>query len=217
MPMGHFGKTPFGDNLYRIVYAQSRRHLVGGRWVDGELGYHWVEKYPQIQAAWILERWHSAMEYTGCSQTQWDSTYVDPNSGWLLLGPYPSRGEYDMVWQFEQGVDADSLDKIIAAINHGRTRSYEEIRRWHKADYEKDQLSVKNASRDEICDVITAFGNAPMSSARVSRGTKTAAILRSAEELGLPTPAAPRRPARGPLQISSTLLAGGGRPQQPGA
>src|ERR1035441_2170118 len=108
-PMSQYGKTPYGDNLYRIVFRDSRRHLVGGTWPDGGSGYHWVPKYRARDSAWIVGRGRPE----SMTKLQWDTQLIDPISGWLLLGPYPARGDYELVWEFDRGVDSDSLDRIV--------------------------------------------------------------------------------------------------------
>lgn len=206
--MGQYGKTPFGDPLYRIIFRDSRRHLVGGRWPDGTQEYRWVPKYERVRAVWILERWYAAMEFTHMSKLKWDCTMVDPVSGWLILGPYPTRGEYDLVWEFDQGVDNDSLEKIIGAINRGRDRSFEEIRQFHKGEYAQEERDTQREGYAEIRDAMTAFGSAPIASSRLGRGTKTREMVRTANELGLPMPQAGGGRNVGPLQISTSLIAG---------
>lgn len=212
IPMGGYGKNLYGDNLYRIVLTASRRHLVGGSWAGEGCGYHWVPRYRHVKAAWILERWHSAYEFTRMTRAQWDATMVDPLSGWLLLGPYPSRGDYELSWEFDAGVDSDNLATIIGAIERGRERSFEDVRGFHKAEYEQEEKDTRRLAREEIRDAVSAWGNAPMSAGRHGRGTKTAPIQYSAEELGLRRPRGTRRPigpvARGIAQ-RSVLMAGG--------
>ena len=203
-PMKRFGVNPYGENLYRIVLTTSRRHLVGGCWPDGEVAYHWVQKYRMVKAAWILERWNSPLEFTRMSKTQWDTTMIDPVSGWLLLGPYPARGEYDLAWEFDQGVAADSLDNIIGALERGRSRSFQDCRDTVAAEYAQEDKDQRRESGAEIRDCLRAFGNAPISAGRFGRGTKTAPELRSAEELGLPVPQQ-RRPANLP-GLTSTMF-----------
>ena len=217
-PMGKYGQNPFGENLYRIVFRQSRRHLVGGEWaasrkLDGTLepggtGYHWVPKYPTIKAAWILERWRPE----SLTKSQWDRDMVDPISGWLLFGPYPSRGDYDLVWEFDQGVAADSLDTIVAfAENEKPRRSFQDLRDRLQSSYDAESREMRTTAYEDIRDGMTAFGTAPMSAGKFGRGTKTAAPVITAEEARLPTPR--RLPAGngariGELQVSNSLSAG---------
>ena len=187
-PMGKYGKNPYGENLYRIVLADSRRHLVGGCYSGEGNAYHYRPKYRNCNG-WVLERWRSALEATQMTRLQWDTQMVDPASGWLLLGPYPARGEYEKVWEFDHGVDSDNLDKIIATVEHNRNDlSFEDVRRMHKAEYAAEEKAHRTAAYEEIRDCMTAWGGSPLAGAHVRRGTKTTPELRTAEELGLPLP-----------------------------
>lgn len=203
-PMRRFGTNLYGDALYRIVFTESRRHLVGGCWPDGHMGYHWVPKYRAIQSPWILERWYTPEQYCKMSRRKWETERVDPISGWPLQ-PYPDRGEYDLVWEFDQGPTVDNLEAIVGAIEQARARSFQDVRDAHMADYAYEEKETRANGYLELRDDMTAFGSAPIASRLVGRGTKTRPDLLSANELGLPMP----RPGKGlgQLQMSSTLLA----------
>jgi hypothetical protein len=186
--MRKFGVNLYGDPLYRIVLASSVMHLVGGQWPDGTRAYRWVPRYRNPRSQWILEAWAPAR----ISQREWDS-YADPITGWPLLGPYPSRGEYECAWEFDKGVDADNLETIIGAIEKGRNRSFQDVRDFAAKEYAQEQSAMRSARDAEIRDSFTAFGVLPKafsSMSGVSRGTKTLPELRSANELGLPIPGA---------------------------
>lgn len=204
-PMSRFGKTPYGDNLYRIVFRDSRRHLVGGRWPDGTSGYHWVPKYRSIDAPWIMERWRPE----SLTKSQWDRDMVDPVSGWLLLGPYPSRGDYELVWEFDKGVDSDSLDRIVAFVENERgRRSFQDLRDRASGEYEADTREMDAARYGEIREAMTAFGGAPLSYGRHGRGTKTADPVLTAEQVGMPVPKRGGGRQIGALNVSNSLSAG---------
>ena len=192
LPMRKYGLNPYGEPLYRIVFKDTRYHLVGGFWWDtGETAYHWVPKYDQVKSPWILERWYTASEFTRMSQSQWDSTMVDPISGWLTLGPYPSRGEYDLAWEFQGGLEISSsdVDRIVGAVEVGRRRSFQEVRDANSAEYEKEDRDTRASAESEIRDAVRPFGMAPISSLTgVARGSKTLPEMKTAEELGLPVP-----------------------------
>src|SRR5271166_389493 len=89
MPMGRFGHNPYSGNMYRIVFAPSRRHLVCGTWPDGSNHASYVKRYGNLGEQWIMERWLPAMEYAKCSKETWDRDF-------LILGPWPERGEYEL-------------------------------------------------------------------------------------------------------------------------
>ena len=216
VPMARFGQNPHGENLYRIVLASSRRHLVGGAWhktcpdcegsggigeargrckrcdgigrLQNEQAYHWVPKYRSLKNAWILEKWRSAFEVHRMTKEQWDLTMVDPVSGWLLLGPYPSRGEYELAWVFDKGVDADNIDQVIGALNKGRDRTFGQVREAHAKEYAAEEKEIDDGLYGAHREAYSAYGSRPFSSSRVHGGTKTAPPMRTAQELGLPIP-----------------------------
>lgn len=185
IPMKRFGLNPYGEPRYRVVLAPSVARLVGGQWPDGTLGYRWSVPLSYRDKNWILETW----DHCRMSQREWDSM-VEPFSGWPVNGPYPTRGEYYFSWEFKygEGVFASDLERIIGAIEKGRSRSFQQVRQAMMEEYQKEEKDWKQAASDEVRDACTAFGVAPISSSRVSRGTKTAPALRTAQELGLPLP-----------------------------
>lgn len=181
LSMAVYGQNQYAENLYRVVFAESRRHLVGGQWGNGSeksggTGYHWVPKYKHIKG-WILERWDTAR----MSQREWDTTMIDPKSGWLVLGPYPSRGEYELAYEF--GIDnvgmivipnRSMVDRAVGATERGRDRSFQDIQDAHKSEYAQEEKESSRERFDEIRDCAPAFGTlSAISSHGVSRGTKT--------------------------------------------
>lgn len=214
LPMRRFGLNPFGELRYRIVLATSVHQLVGGQWPDGSRGYRQSVPLSYRDKGWILEAW----DWCRMTPREWDSM-IEPFSGWPVRGPFPARGEYYLAWEFERGLgiwDSD-VERIIGAIETGRGRSFGEVRKAMAEEYQNEERRSKQEASDEIRDACTAFSVAPFSSSGVSRGTKTAPELRSAQELGLPIP------RRGPkvskstsrrtfdvrdAQITSTLLTG---------
>src|SRR4249920_2040494 len=88
--MSRFGQNPFGENKWRIVWAPSRRSLVHGAGMKPQ----WIVTHQHAGNAWILEKWLSAYEFTKCTAEVW-------NMSLTLLGPYPSRGEYELAHLFQ--------------------------------------------------------------------------------------------------------------------
>lgn len=182
-----FGKNPHGQPMFRIVFAPSRRHLVCGQWPDGANCARWVEKYflgreRSERDVWIMERWISAEEFTGGkTPAQWNS---DPNAN--ILGPYPDRGEYEICHEFAFGTPTDaSLDRLIPAIMR-RHRMYDQMLAIRdEADREKKAIDSQKDSM--IRDWLPAFGTRPFSGYGGGRSQKSAPVIRTAEELGLPT------------------------------
>ena len=178
-----YGVNPFQENLFRIVFAPSRRYLVFGDWPNGERGARWQPKYDYLGNTWILERWKSAHDFTGgLKPEQWDR---DPK--WNILGPYPSRGEYELCHVFEASSPTDAnLDKLVMWIQEGDKRSYWENRTACQNEMDAEQKSTDSTMTDIIKNSMSAFGVRPMVGYGGGRGSKSKPILKSANELGLP-------------------------------
>jgi hypothetical protein len=183
--MRRFGVNPYNEPLYRIVFASSRRHLVYGTWPDGSQKASWVRKYFQVGDQWIMERWLAPQEYARMSKEQW-------NREMLILGPYPDRGEYEICHTFETSTPDDaSLEKLISWIEAGRHVSLAEKTTFQREDAEREAKAVSNQQDDMIRNRLRHFG--AVSGYGGGRGELCAPILRTAEELGLPTVGGKRR------------------------
>lgn len=187
MPMSRFGKNPYGENLYRIVLASSRKSLVFGKWNEaGTPRAKYCATYPQIPAEeWILEKWLSAFEFAGVTLQQWND---DP--GLLSLGPYPSSGTYQMCGNTGFHPEQVNIEKLIQLVDAGSKYSWAEKLTACRNQATKEEIE-RSCLRDAIIrDALPAFGHAPFSQVSTGRGGagKTSPVLRSANELGLPVP-----------------------------
>lgn len=184
--MARFGQNPFGENKWRIVHAPSRRSLVHGH------GYkpQWLPTYPQAGNHWVLEKWLSAHDFTKCDAETW-------NMSLTLLGPYPSRGEYELAHVFDPYPQGE-VGKLIQMIEAGRERysAYENSVSL-RAEAEKEELAGKRYREAVIRNALPAFGAAPMSGPGGGRGTKTFDLPLTAQQAGLPTGAGHIRQRQG--------------------
>jgi hypothetical protein len=204
MSLDRYGLNPFGDPLWRIVFAASRMMLVGGEWPDGAIEYRWRPTYRHITdqcycghgcaigackeaPVWVLERWMSGRDFTGGqSERQWDLMYRQP-CGLLLKGPYPSRGDYQWAHTFTCAVADANLDWLISVIEKARTKTWQDNLDACRADYEADTASRRSRMDAIIRNALPAFlDRAMVGAGGHGRGTKTAPILKTAEELRLP-------------------------------
>ena len=76
-PMARFGLTPAGAPMWRIVFTDSVKRLIGGRWPDGKEEYRLARVYtgPGAKGKWVLESWISAFEHTGCTAEEYPSSF----------------------------------------------------------------------------------------------------------------------------------------------
>jgi len=178
--MRRFGLNPYGEAKYRIVWAPSRKRIVYGQWPDGSTGARFVAAYP-VGDIWIMEQWRSAAEFAKMSEAQW-------NLEMTILGPYPTRGEYEICHSFETSTPDDAnLEKLILWIEKSNHVRFYDTQDWHRRDAEREKEVIGNQQEAMIRNWLPAFGTAPMSGYRGGRSHKAAPITRTAEELGLPT------------------------------
>jgi hypothetical protein len=193
IPMGRFGSNPYGQPLYRIVFAPSRRYLVVGEWPDGSNCANWVPKYKAVGNNWIMERWRSATEYHPPGKANWDATM-------LSLGPWPERGEYEHCHTFEACAPSDAnLEKLVMWIEAGMSRPFSETLQWHRDDEDRQRKDKETRATDIIRNALPAWGCRPFAGAHGRRVTPMP-MLYTAEDLGLPTtPGMRTKPNRPPL------------------
>lgn len=205
-PMARFGKNEYGQNLYRIVFAPSRRYIVYGQWPDGSQKAQWLPKYPEVGSAWVLERWLTPFEYARCTPEEW-------NRELTILGPYPDRGEYEICHKFNlASPDDESLTKLVALIeqSHKQTRRNGAIFDNPEntvaciAEAEQREAATSSEMQALIGNALPAFGAAPMSGYGGGRSTKAPPVRLSAQEAGLPVMP---RGERGRNISRSTLVA----------
>lgn len=181
--MARYGQNPFGENLWRLVWSDSRTYLVCGQWNDsGAVRAQECLCYPQIRGQWILERWLSAWDYTRMLPSQWDASQEN------ILGPYPSRGEY--VLAGDGGLDPGliNFDLLIPMIEAGAKMSWgERLAACHLSQANKDKEYDRKADAI-IRNAFPAFGGVPFSQLSTGAGglSKSTPELKTANELGLP-------------------------------
>ncbi len=189
--MKRYGVNIYGDPKFRIVWAESRKHMVTGQWLDGTTGGKWRPRYRGIlQAAkeagkpgfWIMEGWLPAdLYHAGMTREQWDLRFPSL--------PYQDRGDYDHCHTFEASDPANSsVDKLVKWIIAGREGSFQDNLDACQAQYAAEEKDKDNEIEARIRNVLPAYGAAAMVGGghQAGRGTKTAPLLKSANELGLP-------------------------------
>jgi hypothetical protein len=91
-----FGQNPWGENIFRVVWAPRRIVMYGGYWADdGIYRYRYAKKY--VPKCWILERWLPCRHFG--SPAYWASQTCN-DEGYLSSGPYPKFGVYVCCYLF---------------------------------------------------------------------------------------------------------------------
>jgi len=195
--MQRFGANPYGQDLYRIIWAESRRHTAVAKHVTGSDVAREIPVYPG-RTGWVMERWVPPFEFARCSPEEWNSNPI-----LAVLGDYPHRGEYEACHYFEAcgPVDAN-IDKLVTWIEESRKRPFAENLTACRKAAEQDEASRKSTKLDIIGNALPAFGSRPMSGPGGGRGTKTMPVQLTAQEAGLPT-VGRTRPKPGQLSRSN--------------
>lgn len=142
-----------------------------------------------------MEKWLSAERYHPPGRENWNQTM-------LSLGPWPERGEYEVCHVFElSGPEDANIEKLVDLVN--RRARFADLQTWHRNDEEERLKKTRATAEDMIRNRLPAYGGRAFASSRVARGFKTRPILRTAEELGLPTRPGMRTKPNPPLIAAS--------------
>lgn len=152
-----FGRNPYGERNFRVVWAPSRTRIMGGFWEDRAVHeYRVVPKYG-VSPKWILERWMAASRYGNPESWERNSVTAD---GFYSCGPFPVHGEYESCevfqlkdrdgkpikgWDGFVPLEPGLVELAARAVWMGRVNSYSDIRvalrdEELKKERQKDQL-----------------------------------------------------------------------------
>ncbi len=189
--MGRFGVNPQGNPVYRVVFAPTVLKLVFGQFADGYVGARLRPKYRTIGNKWIIEKWITAWEDTKMTPAEYERYGPrDPQSGMLIDGPYPYAGTYNEVHTFEyENPEPGSIEKIIALVERGKSRSYDEIRSKNREIDAKQEKQEAEQRFLRVRETEPLYGARPASFAGRPKTVnhKSQRTPLSANQLGLPT------------------------------
>lgn len=210
LPIGSmkpFGMNHFDEAIYRVIWSGSRYVMSGGKHLiyDGkpsndnvvnalgkdpnqvraEVGYKWVPLYPGIEA-WVLEKWKSAISFTGMTPENWDWQTKDLETGLLEMGPYPSRGDYSHCYTFPATPGRMVVMEMIQMIEAGGNYTHAEHRQAILAEKAVKDKDWSNRYEARHMDARPVGGNRPIN---LRPGKKSAEqkinFAKSAEQAGI--------------------------------
>jgi hypothetical protein len=204
----HFGTNPYSEPIWRVIWAPSRMRMIGGRHTERDskpspdreilargrdisvvrewVGYKWYPMYPKKEC-YVLEKWLSSVEYGG-SKASYEASQRDPDTGLLVCGPYPERGEYFGAFWFPSGAypAASAVEAKIRQIAFGKTFSYDEHRRANLEAEKKERRDLVNRGKEIILDSLPAHGLRATDRNPARRKPEDYKLRYAAEDLGLP-------------------------------
>jgi hypothetical protein len=146
-PMSRFGLNIYNQPIWRIVFADSVKRLVGGRWPDGKEEYRMMRVYtgPAAKGRWVLESWISAEDHTGCTPQEYAIRFQSPGCTINIQSePYPHEGTYVERHIFTG--EPDGIEQLIGKWHHDRGVGFAERRRLRQEliDYEAKKTKERN-------------------------------------------------------------------------
>ena len=202
MPMARFGTNPFGAPVYRVVFAPTVRRLVFGRFADGYTGARVRRSYPSVGDKWILEKWISGFEDTRMTPAEYERYGPrDPQSGMLVNGPYPHRGTWNLVHEFQNQGQVHGVGLIIELVERGGKRSPGEVIRNNRLLDERQAKEDAERRFLRVRETEPLYGVRPASFAGRPKANnpKSVRLPLSANQLGLPTAKGKVVARRGPI------------------
>lgn len=151
--MARFGLNPYGQPLWRIVFAESVKRLVGGLWPDGKEEYRLRKVYTGTHAKgrWVLESWISAQEHTGCTPQEYPIKFQATNCVTTIQHePYPHEGTYVERHIFMG--DPTGIEELIAKWHNERGIGFAQRRHLEQEAVDYAAKKTKERNIDMLVD-----------------------------------------------------------------
>lgn len=186
--MARFGLNPFDEPKFRIVFAPSVKTLVGGQFADGFCGYRARPAYRNIGNKWIVEKWISAYDHTKMTPEAYELRFRDPQNGLCITGPYPTRGAWNWCHTFDQTDPVnENIDQLIGLLIKAERNDPRDNQRAILDTMAREEKADEAQRYDRCKELLPAFGIRAANLGGRVKATKSAPLMKSANELGLPT------------------------------
>jgi hypothetical protein len=152
-PMAKYGLNPHQQPMWRIVFADSVKRLIGGRWPDGAEEYRLARVYtgPGAKGKWVLESWISAFEHTGCTAEEYRIKFQAPGCVATIQNePYPYDGTY--VERHIFAGEPTGVEMLIAKWHRERDIGWAERRRLRQEVIDYQQRKTTENERYRLRD-----------------------------------------------------------------
>lgn len=155
------GRNLFGEPNYRVVWGWSRLTIIAGEWTDSDrhgnilrtVGeYRWEPKNMPFDR-WHLETWLPPSHFI--SKEHWYDITTETFQGqeFAAMGAFPSRGEYEQCWCFEnadgsyQELTPHVVETLCLALNWQKTVSRE---RRRQALLDREEKKLKDEAAEDL-------------------------------------------------------------------
>ena len=90
------GTNRYGEPLFKLVWSEDVRMIVGGRFADGFVGYRNARVMGK-DPCWVLMIWEGPETFG--DPDLWELDYRQPSTGFLDCGSFPKYGRYRVLKQ----------------------------------------------------------------------------------------------------------------------
>jgi hypothetical protein len=184
------GTNPYGEPVFKIVWAQHERQRSGGYWAkDGYLGYRDF-LIGGNEPCWMLMMWKPAAAFG--SPERWYWHHKDEATGLQELGEYPYSGQYVVLHKFihremVNGVmeverlelSGFLIDVVLPAVKFWVALTEEEKAAALRLEMELEEDKVLNEMMDAKADCAPAFRGATASF--TNQGCRTSVVAKKVE------------------------------------
>lgn len=175
------GTNRFDEPNFRVVWGRDRIVPIHGFWDDtGTVETRFEPKYLPDEC-WHLEMWRAPEEY-GTPET-WKEAGKEVSAGWTVdtAGPFPSRGEYELVFPFTSDMSANGTpiplepsvcEWIINLIRNSRNFTFWQRRQAIAQREEKKKHDRIERNVDMMKNQMRPFGGSGWASVSGQRDKK---------------------------------------------
>jgi hypothetical protein len=176
------GRNRFDGPLYRVVWGWNRLDWVAGQltrfddngnYLREEYGVFLEPKYSYLGRErlnrWILERWYAPEEYGSRESWEFETAEIEGYQEFQALGPYPSRGDYELVQVIEDStgeflqLEPEIVDYLIWACEASRELQASKRKERLREEQEREEAKRRALYSDVFDDAAPAFGGVPNS------------------------------------------------------
>jgi hypothetical protein len=183
------GLNRFAQPEWRIVWGPERMEWRGGNHADYDANGILLRRVAEMRLTpkygkkptWIIERWLPPELYG--SPERWRTENLDPETGLLLLGPYPSQGEYECCFRFEDKDEVpfdpneDMIQCLVKMVKETQGMSdklkHSAMMEAHKRNEAAYKKKVRDLFQEAKEDVDLAIGRRPSRLLDVPYGVKS--------------------------------------------
>jgi hypothetical protein len=120
------------------------------------------------------------------TESKYNEQFADPYTGLIKTGPYPQRGAYTLCEELNGNPADMNFDWIIGYLQKADRNDPAANQRAILQDLKKQDEIDAQMRFDRCKELLPAFGVRAASYAGHVKATKSAPLMKSANELGLP-------------------------------